>query len=53
MAGAYQGPQFLADEWVFMFLICGETRYVLETRNNQMFSKAVFESEDGADKKNS
>ena len=49
MASAYQGQQFSTDESLYLFLY-GETRYVLETRNNQMFSRAVSESEDGGDK---
>ena len=50
MACAYQGPPFSVDGRVFMILKCRETCYVLETMNNHMFSKAVSESEDGADK---
>ena len=50
LAGAYKGPKFSVDGRVFMILKCRETSYFLETRNNQMFLKAVTESEDGADK---
>ena len=50
VAGAYQGPQFSVNERVLMILKCRETSYVLETRNNWMFSKRVSESENGTDK---
>ena len=50
MTSTYPRPQFSVDEWVFIILKCRETSYVLETRSNQMFSKAVSESVDGVDK---
>ena len=49
MAGAYQEPRFFS-RWVFLIFKCRETSYVLERRSNQMFSKAVSESADEADK---
>ena len=50
MAGAYQEPRFSVDERVFLTLKYRKNSYVLLTRNNQMFPKAVSESEDDADK---
>ena len=44
IAGAHPRPQVLVVEWVL--IDCTET--ILET--TKMFSKAVFESEDGANK---
>ena len=48
MAGAYQGSRFSVHKRVFMILKCRETSSGNKKQSD--VSKAVFKSDDGADK---